>query len=1222
MNKTQFTLAALKDDTSIYLERNQPYYFISPGYNDKSAGIRLLHRLCSLLNQLGFEAYVESPKTDGNLWTPQLTKTIISAHYRAGKKPIVIYPEVVNGQPLKLGLPVRYMLYYPGSHGGSAHFDEDLIYCYRDAFYPGVPKLQPPALDTKLFHLPAEGSIRDLTLVYYNRYNGPIQCFADDQLEISSKNPVPHEQTGDLYRRAKIMYAYEESAAVCEARVCGCPVVLVPNRLRLPEKKDDFFAYGHSGLAWGLAPEDIERARNTAHLASQEYFDVIAHWRDELLSFIQTTQEKASATPFDTIWPDEAVDGLPDIERDDENQARRADRIRNLRLEKQYEKWRAKTTLRELDAQEYAEHWVSPDARPLTVLIDCRGNDDQGLADTVDSIAQNLGQPAHLVVCTPASLPDDTQYDPNVTWVGPDLNAHWPRLQPVLTDWLVITRAGDKLDPRALAEWSLHLHEHPDALLLYSDEDLALPDQLAHPFFKPDLNVELLKCTNYIGSTVVVNTLAWKQAGCPTLPHEIYAWALGLSQHTPERIVHVDHVLFHAAVAATADDENAEFTAITTFLAAENRQGRAIPRDYWGTWLINYAEQATASSAQATLVVPTGIQTGYLSSLLESIGTMGLEALKEVILICRQEHRNEVEEAQRDVLPIPVRILCYEDGDFNYARTLNQAVAAATTPYVVVADDDTELLHSQWLYPLLGLCAESGVGCVAPRLMSTRDTEGRVCGGPMVLGIQGSYAPYNGESGGVYETGPYSRLQLTQDVSAVTGHFFAFKRSDWDAAGGFDEKRYPLRHGVVDFCLRLGALGKRHVWTPLVNVVHHGGKTLETLCADPHYKLAMADVELSERARLVEQWASRLANDPCYNRHLSLLRPYDIESDIIIDWQPGRASRTKVLALPVHSGAGQYRVIEPLDALQDAGLIRSCLVSPMSNRGQRILQPLELLRAHPDVLYLQYAMSDLQLVRNAEFKKVLPTVRIVQSVDDLYGNVPDKHPSRTYQQREGHRRMMQAISSSDQLIVTTEPLREHYSKYIDRVDILPNAVAEHWLQQTPRHNAQPDRLRIGWVGAQQHRGDQELIRDVIEHFADAVDWVFMGMCIDDLKPFVKEVHPFVSIAEYPAKMAELGLDIAIAPLEDNAFNRCKSNLRLLEYGALGWPVVCSDVYPYRTDDPPVLRCNTTSEWIEAIQQLIDNSTLRHELAQRLHDWVKSRYRLKNWLPAWAEALKR
>jgi glycosyltransferase involved in cell wall biosynthesis len=241
-------------------------------------------------------------------------------------------------------------------------------------------------------------------------------------------------------------------------------------------------------------------------------------------------------------------------------------------------------------------------------------------------------------------------------------------------------------------------------------------------------------------------------------------------------------------------------------------------------------------------------------------------------------------------------------------------------------------------------------------------------------------------------------------------------------------------------------------------------------------------------------------------------------------------------------------------------------------------------------------------------------------VDDLLGFVPEKHPSRRFQSREGHRRMADALLKSDSMIVTTEPLVHHYKKYIENVKIIPNCLAAHWFNLNIKKTKR-DKLRVGWIGAGQHQGDLEIINDVIKEMADKVDWVFMGMHTVEAKTYIKEFHPFVSISEYPEKMASLDLDIAVAPLEDNHFNSCKSNLRLLEYGAMSWPVICSDVFPYQTNNPPVIRVkHSVSNWIEALNRLIDDESERLRLGKALHSWVVKNYTLSDWSSNWTQAL--
>jgi glycosyltransferase involved in cell wall biosynthesis len=190
---------------------------------------------------------------------------------------------------------------------------------------------------------------------------------------------------------------------------------------------------------------------------------------------------------------------------------------------------------------------------------------------------------------------------------------------------------------------------------------------------------------------------------------------------------------------------------------------------------------------------------------------------------------------------------------------------------------------------------------------------------------------------------------------------------------------------------------------------------------------------------------------------------------------------------------------------------------------------------------------------------------------------------------------------------------------IDDIVVVPNSLeAVHWMQLESRRN-QGNRLRVGWAGALQHQGDLEMIAEVVQRTAGEVDWIFMGMCPESIKPYIKEFHEAVSIQEYPKVLSRLNLDLAVAPLEDNNFNEAKSNLRLLEYGILGWPVICSDVFPYRA--APVTRvANTTEAWVSAIRQAIDSPEKLSNQGDSLRQWVIDNYMLKDNLQQWLDAL--
>ena len=144
---------------------------------------------------------------------------------------------------------------------------------------------------------------------------------------------------------------------------------------------------------------------------------------------------------------------------------------------------------------------------------------------------------------------------------------------------------------------------------------------------------------------------------------------------------------------------------------------------------------------------------------------------------------------------------------------------------------------------------------------------------------------------------------------------------------------------------------------------------------------------------------------------------------------------------------------------------------------------------------------------------------------------------------------------------------------------------------------------------------------MVKALAGEVDWVFFGMCPEHMRKYVHEFHGPTSFEKYPKRLANLDLDLALAPLEYNLFNDCKSNLRLLEYGACGFPVVCSDALPYRCDLPVTRVKNRYKDWVDAIRMHTNDldATAAAGDALRaavLKDWMLEGEHLEHWLKAW------
>jgi hypothetical protein len=161
--------------------------------------------------------------------------------------------------------------------------------------------------------------------------------------------------------------------------------------------------------------------------------------------------------------------------------------------------------------------------------------------------------------------------------------------------------------------------------------------------------------------------------------------------------------------------------------------------------------------------------------------------------------------------------------------------------------------------------------------------------------------------------------------------------------------------------------------------------------------------------------------------------------------------------------------------------------------------------------------------------------------------------------------------------------------------------------------------RVGWAGSVSHVGDLEIIVPVVETTENEFEWVFFGLCPQKIAPLVTELHPAVPFAQYPEKLASLNLDLALAPLERNNFNEAKSNLRLLEYGMLGWPVIATDIYPYQ--NAPVTRVpNNTRAWINALREHLSDLDSIGRAGDELRQWVLDNWILEDHLQDWLTAL--
>lgn len=239
--------------------------------------------------------------------------------------------------------------------------------------------------------------------------------------------------------------------------------------------------------------------------------------------------------------------------------------------------------------------------------------------------------------------------------------------------------------------------------------------------------------------------------------------------------------------------------------------------------------------------------------------------------------------------------------------------------------------------------------------------------------------------------------------------------------------------------------------------------------------------------------------------------------------------------------------------------------------------------------------------------------RVVYELDDAFDCLEPWHPQyASYGQPARLEAMRAMMAQADAVQVSTPWLAKKYGPHAKRIQVVPNMIE---LASWPR----ADRLRrdglfkVLWAGSPSHTGDLELIVPVMERFLKAhadARLVLFGQEIRDarLPSGQVEIIPWCEFEEYPFRLAEIDADVALAPLADVPFNYGKSNLRILQYWATGYPVIASNVGPYadaiRSGKSGFL-ADTLERWSCHLDILYGDLDERREMADAGFEAVKA-----------------
>lgn len=1161
---------------SLFAPRPMPYYVYALNYRRSSAGIRVMHMLCDALIRSGHEAYVVADVFGPELMTPKLTDDVVAQHRAAGLKPIAVYPEIIDGNPLNCEVVVRYLLNKPGFIEGSGEYGEnDLFFAYKSDFYiPNMPvenHLYLPPVDPNIFCPPADPSRRvPGRICYYLGRNSKIDVslLPDDAIKITSDYPDSWQGLADLFQQCEYLYMGEASGLGYEAGLCGCLPVLVSEKWSCVGPDPTSF------MAFGLDPEEIARARSFLPGVSQLLEYQRTKFWPELDYFIEVTQKAALAQRS----------GSKD----------------------EIEQWLAERLPTPVQRHQIHDHLLANAGGPSigVVVLDPEGR-EQKVKATLDSLSAErflyantqvtvLTSRLHLnsINATEASV---VRWDGSTTQLNEAIRAG-------NADWLMLVDAGDEFTPSGLMIAALDLLGAPGCRAVYGDEVMRQEGGALGLALRSGPNLDLLLSFPAVMSRHwLLERKVWlDMGGYRTEAGRAFELDYLLRLIESQGLAGLGHIsepLLTSHMSNIQDNPD-EREVIVRHLHARGFANGRVDSRLPGRYELDYGH---VRQPKVSILVVVKDSLALVQRCLTSLLERTAYANFEVLLLDHGNTRPEIVDWLAGIERMGakgLRVLCF-NATSSRVHLQNQAALQATGEFLLWLGDGAGILSADWLKQLLNHALRPEVGAVGGKLVSA---DGLILHAGGILGLGGPVGrAFQGHK--IDDPGYLQRLQVDQSYSVLSGLCLMVRRDLFIELGGFVEDKMLERWADADLCLRLQQAGYLNVWT----------SRAQLLMDEP--PLSPASTE--EEDVMYGRWLPVLAHDPAYNPNFGLNSQQGFKlAPAKFTWKPLQALGAVPLVLAHNAdstGCGHYRVIQPHRALREAGLIDGLVEGSY-------LSVCELERYNPASIILQRQVGDTHFEQLRRMKSFSRAFKVFE-LDDYLPKLPPRSAHRKDLPPDIVKSLRRALTCVDRLVVSTEPLAHALKSMHSDIHVVLNRLDPRWWQGLESRRRVSSKPRVGWAGGAGHAGDLEMIADVVKELANEVDWVFFGMCPNKLRPYVHEFHPGVAIEQYPVALASLNLDLALAPVEQNLFNECKSNLRLLEYGACGFPVVCSDLVCYRGDLPVTRVKNRFKDWVDAIRMhLADlDATAKQGEALRaavFKNWMLEGENLELWRKAW------
>ena len=466
----------------------------------------------------------------------------------------------------------------------------------------------------------------------------------------------------------------------------------------------------------------------------------------------------------------------------------------------------------------------------------------------------------------------------NVVVIQRDVNGHISEasndgLAVATGDYVVLLDHDDLLHLDALKAMADAINKNPHANILYSDEDkITNKGGRVTPHFKPQWNRDLLYSMNYISHLGVYKRTLVESVGGFRVGFEgsqDYDLLLRcVAKCSDEQIIHVPYVLYHwrAIQGSTALAESEKsYSAVAGLNALKDHIGTKADSVEFGKLLNTYKVNWSLPEIKpfVSIIMPTKNAKQLVKQCIDSLYKKNLYPHFEILLIDNQsDELDSIHYFKQLELDGKVRLISY-DKPFNYSAINNYAVTQAKGEFLILMNNDIEILSESWLTEIVANINRPEIGCVGAKLYYP---DGKLQHGGVITGL-GGVAGHSHKYFPKGHPGYFKRLQVIQNLSAVTAACLGVRKAVFEEVGGLDEKNLTIAFNDVDFCLKVQAAGYRNLWSPYIEMVHHESISRGTEDTPEKQARFVSEVNYMKKA-----WGEQLMSDPCYSQWLTLDR--------------------------------------------------------------------------------------------------------------------------------------------------------------------------------------------------------------------------------------------------------------------------------------------------------------------------------------------------------------